>query len=475
MGKKILSGVLFFVVILIPLNALAKMGSGQVKARSPDIDIEMFGRLKTYPHFMDNIDFNSKNTAYDRILDEGGFMKDHSVRNEIRLGWQAKADNWDFLIVLEGDFTLNKANTDRGASITDPLDSGMTGEDFGVEKLNFGYNFGPFRIKTGWNDTCLDMQSGGILYGDDHPYIGFTGSFRDWNWEILYLIIQDEIDNKNGVFDGDSLDWRVYTLRLNHDWAGMNLAPIYAFSDNEDHEAKVHYLGLEGYGKFGMITPRFEFIYADGEQDVKGGSERDVQAWGAFASLDFEVAKAFIPYIGAYYLSGDDDPADDDIEVFNGITNISRYTPTFGMENAFIYRYVPALGSHLYSNTFNTLGSSPGYGGISNSSKADAPGMYMLGIGAKGSLGERIGYKTQLMYFAFAEEGGLEKLGYGNGSVDDEVGYEFDLRLTYKFNKHFLVGNVLSTFFPGDGIEDILGDDFDETAVVDTVELVWSF
>ncbi len=475
MGKKMLLGILVFVIMLIPLNAVAKMGSGKVKAKSSDIDIEMFGALKTYPHFMDNIDFNDHHTKYDRILDESGFMKNHSIRNEIRLGWQAKADNWDFLIILESDFTLSKANTDRGANNTDPLDSGMTGEDFGVEKLNFGYNFGPFKVNTGWNTKFLDLQSGGILYGDDHPYIGFTGNFNDWNWEALYLIIQDEIDNKGGVFDGDDLDWRVYTLRLAHEWSGMTLAPIYAFSDNEDHDAKVHYIGLEGYGKIGIMTPRFEFIYADGDQDVSGGGDNDIQAWGAYASVDFEVDKSFIPYIGGYYLSGDDDPGDDDMEAFNGITNISRYTPTFGMENAFVYRYVPALGSHLYSNNFNTLGSSPGYGGISNSSKGDAPGMYMLGAGAKGSLGEKLSYKTQIMYFAFAEEDGLEDLGYGNGDVDDEVGYEFDLRLTYKFNNHFSLGNVLSVFVPGDGIEDILGDEFDETAIMDTVEMVWGF
>jgi hypothetical protein len=121
------------------------------------------------------------------------------------------------------------------------------------------------------------------------------------------------------------------------------------------------------------------------------------------------------------------------------------------------------------------FGESDGYGGISNSSKGDAPGMYMLGAGAKGSLGEKLSYKTQIMYFAFAEEDGLEDLGYGNGDVDDEVGYEFDLRLTYKFNKHFSLGNVLSVFVPGDGIEDILGDEFDETAIMDTVEMVWGF
>jgi hypothetical protein len=467
--KKIGLIVLLAGFLILPFNAMAKMGSGQVKAKSSDIDIEMFGSLKTYPHFMTDIDFNSDDTGLDRMLDENGWMKDHSIRNEIRLGWQATAEKWDFLIVLEGDATLNKANADRGTDNTQPGDSGMTGEDFGVEKLNFGYNFGPLRLDTGWNTKALDIQSGGILYGDDHPYIGLSGKIGTLQWETLYLIVQDEVDSKNGLFDGDSSDWRAYTLRLAWKLGEHTLAPIYAFSDNSDHDADVHYLGFEGYGKIGMLTPRLEFIYATGDQD-----DNDIDAWGTYFSVEAAMHPLFQPYVGAYYLTGDEAADDDEVNAFNGITNISRYSPTFGMENAFIYRYIPALGSHLYSNNFNTLGKSDGYGGISNSSRAEAPGMIMAGLGTKGCY-QKWSYKTQLMYFWFEDTGSLEDLADYPGSIDDNVGLEFDLQLTYQFNKHFSLGNVLSLFDPGDGIQDLYGDDYDDMALMDTVELQWTF
>lgn len=475
MMKRFLTIVIVTAVMLFPAGVSGKMGSGQVSAKSSDIDIVMFGSLKTYPTFMDNVDFNSNDTIYDRILDESGWMKGHTIRNELRLGWQGTGENWDFLITLEADFSLSKVNADRGANVTDPKDSGMTGEDFGVEKLNFGYNFGTFKLFTGWNSKFLDIRSGGILYGDDHPYIGLSGKAGSTSWEALYIIVQDDIETTgSGVFRSETLDWRFYSLRAGFSLDNFTLAPIYTFSDNDQRNASVHYVGVEGYGKLGILTPRFEVIYASGDQSIAGSPDLDIEAWGAYASVDFNISKAFVPYVGAYYLTGDSDPNDNKVEAFSGITNISRYTATFGMENAFIYRYVPVIGSHLYSNNFNTLGSVPGYGGISNSSKGDAPGMVMLGAGAKGSVG-RFSYKTQIMYFQFEEQGALENAANYGKQIDSEVGIEFDLQLTCKFGKHFSIGNVLALFFPGDGIKDIRGAGYTETAFLDTIELKWSF
>ncbi len=428
---------------------------------------------------MGDVDLNSKDTEYDRILDENGWMADHNVRNELRMGWVGKGDNWDFLIILEADFNLSKAHADRGADLTQSLDSGMTGEDFGVEKLNLRYNFGPVAIKTGWNTRFLDIMTGGVLYGDDHPYIGLEGKLgNNFSWEALYIIVQDETSTTGvGAIDADTLDWRVYSLKGIYKMAnGFVISPFYAYSDNSESQssdAKVHYLGAEAYGKLGMFTPRLEFVYATGDTDTwpATGKDYNISAWAAFGSVDINVSPRFIPYFGVTYMTGDDNANDGDIEAFNGITNISRYTPTFGMENAFIYRYIPVLGSHLYSNNFATLGgTSPGYGGIGNSSTGDSPGLISYGLGVKGSMG-KFSYKVQGLYMEFEEQGAIEDF-YGRG-IDNEVGIEFDVLLTYKFNKHFSIGNCFSLFNPGDAVEDIRGSSYDDIGMIDTVELKW--
>lgn len=465
--------------ILFPAISFAAMGT--MEPKSKDVGVTFFGSVKTYPTFLSDVDLNSDDTPFDRILDENGWMADHNIRNEVRIGWTVKGENWKLLAILESDFNLNKANGDRGLDGSSPSDSGMSGEDFGLEKFDASYNFGPFGIKVGWNTRFLDIKTGGLLYGDDHPYIGFDGKFNDsTSWEALYLIIQDETGTDGiGAIDADTLDWRAYTFKVNYKMPnGFILSPFYAYSDNEEAKtanAKVHYFGVEGYGKLGMVTPRFELVYATGDTDTDAatGKSYDISGLAGYASADINISSSVIPYFGVTYESGDDDANDNDIEAFNGITNISRYTPTFGMENAFIYRYATVLGSHLYSNNFATLGGdTPGYGGIGNSSKGDSPGLLSYGIGLKGKINE-IAYKAQILFMNFEDAGALENV-YGK-SIDDYVGTEYDLHLSYKFGKHFTLGNCLSVFDPGDAVQDIRGDDYNDIGFINTIEMTWSF
>ncbi|GAB6887923.1 hypothetical protein JCM13304A_14210 [Desulfothermus okinawensis JCM 13304] len=476
------------ILMISPVLCFAKMGTGKVSAASKDVDIQIFGSLKTYPMYSKNVDFNDDDTPYDFTLDENGFAGDDdiSVRSEFRLGFKGGGENWNFLAILESDLTYDKRNTDRGERSGGLEDieraNGMSGNSFGVEKLEFTYDFSsmgvPTKLETGWQTKFLDLKTGGVLYGDDHPYIGLKGKIAGVSYEILDLFVYDDIGNV-GVTDGDALDWNVYTLKLTVPVAGLNFSPFYAYSDNDMMGATVNYFGAEVYGKIGIIVPRAEFVYAVGNKEKlttpngKTYTDLDISAYAGFASLELDLSKAFKPYVGGYYMSGDDDANDDNIDAYNPITNISRYAPTFGMENAFIYKYVPILGSHLYANDFAMLGGKEtGYGGISGSGSAYNPGMYSLGIGCKGAM-DQFSYKTQFQYFWFDETGALEDV-YGK-KIDDSVGWEFDLQLTYHFNKHFSLGNVFSYFDPDDAVEDLAGDDYDNAAIMDTVEMIWKF
>jgi hypothetical protein len=78
-----------------------------------------------------------------------------------------------------------------------------------------------------------------------------------------------------------------------------------------------------------------------------------------------------------------------------------------------------------------------------------------------------------LQYFEFEDTGALEDVE--GKRIDDEMGWEFDLNLTYHFTNHFSLGNTFSVFDPGDGIQDLYGDDFDQTAIMNTFEMRWNF
>jgi len=499
--KKLMVFAILLAFLAVPLTAFGTMG--QMSPKSKDINVEFFGSLKTYPAWMSQLNFNDNTDAGDWMLDENGVMSDHNVRNEIRMGWKGGNDKFDFMIILEADFNLDKNNTDRGFNHKDYTytiadDQGMSGDDFGVEKLDIGYNFGPFRIHTGWTTRWLDIMTGGLVYGDDHPYIGLTGNIgENFKWEADYTIVYDATSGGDteksdttlvpgrtytykepaiNPWDGDSLDWRFYSIKgiytIPDGFAkGFVISPFYAFSDNSmQNNAQVSYFGLEAYGKLGMFTPRFEVVYADGDTDDDAtGTDYDISAMAAYGSVDIEICPGFIPYAGVRFEEGDDNPNDDDIDAFNAITDIARYTPTFGMENAIIYRAVPTLKTGLYSGNFNETGSQTGYGGIGNKSRGDAPGLLMWGVGIKGKYGNW-SYKAQYMDFSFDEE--PDQLYPG---VDDEVGQEFDIRVAYAFSKHFTIANCFAAFDPGDAIKDIWGDEYDDTALVNTIELIWSW
>jgi len=482
--KKLMVFAMLVAFLAVPLTAFGTMG--KMEPASKDINVKFFGSMKTFPSWSSSLDFGG-DSGLDWMLDENGVLADHNVRNELRMGWKGGNDTFDFMIILEGDFNLDKNNTDRGANKSGLTyekweDQGMSGADFGIEKLDIGYNFGPFRIHSGWTTRWLDIMTGGLVYGDDHPYIGLTGNLgENFSWQADYNIVYDVTTRSDDItpFSGDKLDWRFYSVKgiykIPSGFAkGFVISPFYAFSDNNDRQtnnAQVSYFGLEGYGKLGMFTPRFEIAYADGSTDKDaGGTDYDISAMAAFASVDIEICPSFIPYLGIKWEEGDSDPTDDDIEAFNAITDISRYTPTFGMENAIFYRTVLSLGTALYSGNFNIIGSDPGYGGIGNSSKGDAPGLLMWGLGFKGKY-DKWSYKVQYLDFQFDEE----PLGLDGTSTDDEVGQEFDVRVAYTFSKHFLIANTFAAFDPGDSVQERLGNDFDDTALVNTIELIWKW
>ncbi len=459
-----------------------------VMAQTPGVELSLFGGLKTYPHFVHDIDFNDRDTPLDFLIDESG-MIDHddvTVRNEFRLGIKGVGTGWQFSAILEADFDLDKNNTDRGVRDDGSLDGagelqglGMTGEDFGVEKLDFRYDFAnhgaPMVLSTGWDTNFLDLETGAVLYGDDHPYIALAGHLGQAAWKAMTLFIFDDV--RPGI--GADLDWRAYTLRLEVPVHGLRWVPFYAFSDNKARRADVHYLGIETFGKIGRLTPRAEWVYALGnkDHDVDDASTA-IRAHAGYVSLELALTPLLQPYLGGYYLSGDDDGGDDTIRAFNPITNAARFTPTFGMENAFIYRFVPALGTHLYSNAPDNLGTrNSGYGGIGNTSTADSPGLATLGLGIKGGQAA-FAYRAQYQQMWLAATGALAHSladSLGKTQIAQRLGGEFDLQLTYRFSAHFSLGNTLSLFTPGPAIEDIRGPDFDRMAILDTVEMTWRF
>ncbi len=499
--KKWLSFLFVAIVLCWAANSFAAMG--YVSAKSSDVDIKLFGSEQMWPTFIHNASFNSDDKAHDWIGREDGHEKQFDIRNQFRMGWKITGNKWSGMFILEDDVNATKTNIDRG----EDGNKGYGSSQFGLEKLEFHYNFSKYFIwEMGWNGKALDVKTGGLVYCDDHPFIGFKGGDKNWKYEVLFLAIRNDGStkeyNKNGAkiahvrpginhFSGVQDNLFAYTAKLYYTFdtgsGKLTFAPFFAWQQNQIARADAYYFGFELFGKLGIVTPRLELVYVTGKQDgvtLANGTkdDLDIGAWAGFWSLEFNLNKAFNPYFGMWYIQGDGDGNDGDAEDFQGITNIAKFTPTFGMGYGDSLTDTNiVLGTVLYSinPTLANLkaGLYSGYGGIGGVNTTGSPGVIFYGLGFKGNLSDvmakGLSYKLQGYYMEYEDTGAMED--YYGKSIDEEMGWGIAFNLKYQINKHFYILNTFNVFDPGDGIEDKWGNDYDDTMYTNTTEFAWKW
>jgi hypothetical protein len=360
---------------------------------------------------------------------------------------------------------------------------------FGIERVELSYEFLPtLELFAGWPISSVDIGTGGLLYGDDHPIIGFRGKVADiFKYQLAYLSIQ----NTPQIAVAESTlarDWRAYFFKpeftVGAGAAKMTLSPIVLFSDYRGNglpistTAKTYYYGLEGIGQFGMIKPSFEVILADGELRPIGTTpKRDIKSRAAFAGVELALMKAFNPYIALRYTEGDGNSTDTKVNGFVGVTDIGRFSPLMGMDGNILGEHLSSgasiFNSPLYSYAPDRAVGGNVYGGIGGASSGNNPGERILAVGAKGAVDD-FSYKAQTFLIRYDKTGNLVKTG--GGSVSKRVGLTADLQLMYAFSKNFSANYIYSMFAPGTGIKDQLPATAQSTiASLHTMNLTWTY
>jgi len=413
-------------------------------------------------------------------------MGEH-IRNEIRLGWKAGGDKWKIMMIAETDLISEKDTADRSFYNTGTKGSpaaANAGGEFGIERLELNYTFAPALVlSTGWNIRAADIKTGGLLFGDDHPFIELGGKLTD---NLQYALTYLQINNRQLTAGQSPVrdDWRAYLLKFNvlagAGNAKFDLSPMVLFSDNKMRNAKVYYYGVEATGQVGIFKPYAEFVYADGEFRNTTPA-RDIKAYAYFAGVEAAVSKAFNPYVAIRFASGDDNSSDNDVEGFVGITDIARFTPLIGMDGNILGESMGnPYGNVLYSYAPERKFATNQYGGISNAGSGDNPGHMIAALGAKGAISDPLSYKAQIFMIWYDKKNnvliGAGKPGAGTPITDDFAGTVFDLQLSYKFSPNFSTYFIYSTFVPGDAIKDQLANTADDTpAYLASLGLVWTY
>jgi hypothetical protein len=445
------------------------------------------------------------------LTEAGGAVKDNYIRGENRLFFNfAQDQNWDVYFALESDTTLDRSSADR----TD-FAMGRQTQQFGIERLEASFNI-PWinsRITGGWDVKAADVKFGGMVYGDDDPHIGIEGCANDFTWGAYYTKKDESeagyytdpntvaINPIGSPTQKNDTDRTFYWGKL-----GYNLKELHTFvegfyfldvNDLGGKEAYRHFTGVNFKGEYGIVKPMFEFVYNFGDYDAANGDDYDISSFAAFGDVAFDLKKMvgldkFEPHFGFYYLQGDDDLSDNDLNGFTPAVGINRFTPRYGGEQTISLDGNPIFGQILYS-LFPTYYGTVRGGGINGNAALDNPGFVMVGGGLKASY-EAFRFNTHIMAMWFNETEPVETyyafqgLG-GNIDVDDFMGVEWNNEIIYKVFKSVSVKGGAALLFPGSGAKDITkalnaigrgvnfedGKESDNVSMRLAMELLWFF
>ena len=222
------------------------------------------------------------------------------------------------------------------------------------------------------------------------------------------------------------------------DYAAWTTGPSATYDDD------TYYIGLTGKGKMGPLFGNFDLIYQGGDIEFEDPAYQDLDhnAWLGNLTVGYKFSDKFKMYANVLYVSGDDDPTDDDVENFNSID--------VDVKVGIIFTKDSLLGD---CDRFVT----------------DSPYLLDRGLINYSLTGEyqfspEHHFRGAVRYLQTAED--LD--GYGTGG-DDELGTEVDFWYAYRYNKYVTLRAEAAYLFAGNGADqftDTIDDDADDLYTV---------
>ncbi|HYO53093.1 hypothetical protein [Archangium sp.] len=522
----VVAGVAFALGMGIAGEAWA--GPGTVVIPTPPelgLTVRLGGQVRMIPTLEGNWDLGlSKRTPIRGLglhVNEAGIVGRDYLRTEDRIYFNVnQGDIWDFYMALEFDSVLAQRRTDR---IT--LTERGIFDDFGMERLQATVKL-PWihsRLHAGWDTgPSADIDAGGIIYVDDDPGIWLTGKAGPLGWKAAYVlkneshfVYAERTTNVPpplpiGLFDDSIGERRIGVGRLDlTPVEGLTISGLYVVNHARLRgqppatginalSSVTHYPGLlisanvkgfkpllEVAGSVGSVrypgtaTPTLDYL---GNQ-IDGRTFK-VRSLAAFADLAYDASAAvgfkLEPHIGAYYLKGDSNPADDVLGGYTPAVGMPRFAQRFSGENMIVADGNIAYGSPLYS-TFPELWGNQGSvmsngGGLFGNSRSDSPGVTMIGGGVDiEPLKSTLRYRTNAYALIYNERflvGAIPETEYNNASavgllardtgtkrlVDERLfGVAWDNELIYMITSTFSAKLHVSFVFTGPAAQQVAG------------------
>jgi hypothetical protein len=211
-------------------------------------------------------------------------------------------------------------------------------------------------------------------------------------------------------------------------------------------DADQYWLGFTGKMD-GPVFANFDLIYQGGDAGLDG--DMDVSAYLANLTVGAQVADNIKMSVNGLYVSGDDDPADDDLEAFQSIDADVKVGQIF---------FKDGFAGDLDRFVDDQFGSTMPVGLRNN-------GLVNLAVECDMKIDDKNSLRAAVRYLTTAEDCPVLQ--------EDELGYELDLWYAYKFNKNLKLKLEAAYLFVGDLAEKMFEDDDDVYQVAAGMEFAF--
>ena len=391
----------------------------------------------------------------------------------------------DWLIKITPAFNINYTHvSEKNVVRVNPDDGNDRTDEFATLQEAFveyhlgdtSPNFDIAALKVGRQLFVSDFR--GFIYSDVADGIRLFGNAAANRIQYnLYFANQDEVDTNSGL---NELNWRDQQVLIANLYLQDFLVPGYtsqwSFHWNHDssdnryddngflvrpepigdfvkHDVNAYYLGWAGDGHIGRVNINHAAYYVFGTDDHNplAGASQNISAYMAALELSIDV-DWLRPKISGYYASGDNDPTNGTATGFDAIVD----NPSFagGASSYFVNNGLGIVNTRLSSPV--SLNNNFRASKTEGQSNFVNPGTMLLNAGLDMELTPKLRCSINANAIWMAETGSTEYI-LNQPGINNYLGEEANVFFQYRpwLNNNIIFTLGGSTFFPGQGFEDI--------------------
>jgi hypothetical protein len=321
-------------LVLASALGLVLAGPAWAQVKQGDLDLTFHTQVEIDFEYRSNYDFSEEVRGIQAVGATNG--EDFFVFQESRFWMDAKAGAFDTRIMFELEQTWD---TDEA--------EGDPANDLGLEQVYGGYDFGFVKMRAGLQVFQLDPAQ--IVYWDDDYGVRLWQTYGWGGWNFFWVFNQEGQQGPTTTLTADQ-DRHYFMGNLDHKLFGFTLTHFVGYVTDHSEPAttavitgarsaagaavpinkqSLVWLGTAAQGQVFGINVLAQFTHVSGDQDFQSGpgvavdfagrNHVDVSAWAGFLNLAWPIPGTPLTLeFGGVWMSGDDDPNDEDANGYQG-------------------------------------------------------------------------------------------------------------------------------------------------------------